>query len=53
MYVRTPVSVYSQCRVYIQAKQTECDKRSIVKLRALSHVLVNSWTGLRKVKRGP
>ena len=25
----------------------------IVKLRVLSHVLVNSWTSLRKVKRGP
>ena len=24
-----------------------------VKLRVLSHVLVNSWTSLRKVKRGP
>ena len=26
---------------------------NIVKLRVLSHVLVNSWTSLRKVKRRP
>ena len=26
---------------------------TVVKLRVLSHVLVNSWTSLRKVKRGP
>ena len=25
----------------------------IVKLRVLSHVLVNSWTSLQNVKRGP
>ena len=27
--------------------------RLVVKLRVLSHVLVNSWTSLRNIKKGP